>query len=89
MSMGRRRYESGAAAFAAAVDMVGSQAAMARLLGVSQPTIHRWVKGKLAAPADYVPTLCEATDISKYEFRPDLFDDLAKQGVDPATGGRA
>lgn len=69
-------------ALRAAVELVGSQAAMARLLGISQPTVWNWLdKGKLL-PAEHVHAVATATGISKERLRPDIF---AASPLDRAT----
>lgn len=72
------------AALAEAVDNVGGQAATARLLGVSQPTVHRWLKAEKAVPAEHVRTLALAGRVLARDLRPDL-DLREPAGEDAAT----
>lgn len=59
--------------FRRGVDIVGGQAATARLLGVTQPTVWRWLKGNKACPAEHVAVFEQATLIDRKMLRPDLF----------------
>jgi DNA-binding transcriptional regulator YdaS (Cro superfamily) len=61
-----------------AVELVGSQTAVARLLGVSQPSVWKWLSKEKPLPAEHVLAMEAATGISKHELRPDIY---------PATGG--
>ncbi|QLJ67766.1 helix-turn-helix domain-containing protein [Serratia marcescens] len=58
-----------------AVDAAGSQAALARACGVSQPAVFRWLNGR-RVKADYVMAIVNATGglVKAYEIRPDLPD---------------
>lgn len=60
------------AALAEAVSNIGGQAATARLLGVSQPTIHRWMKAEKLVPAEHVSKLALRGRVSARDLRPDL-----------------
>lgn len=42
---------------AIAAEIVGSQAALARALGVKSPTVHQWITGERPVPADHCPTI--------------------------------
>ena len=59
-----------------AVEIAGSQAAFARLLGVSQPSVWKWLDKGKSLPAEHVHAVVAATGIPKEELRPDLFGDL-------------
>ncbi len=82
------RYDSPAAAFAAGVKIVGSGVATARLLGVTQPTVWRWLKAGKACPADHVPRFSDATGIPREQLRPDLFGPATDKPI-PHLGARA
>lgn len=58
-----------------AVDALGSQAALARACGVSQPAVFRWLNGR-RVKADYVMAIVNATHgkVKAYEIRPDMPD---------------
>lgn len=64
-----------------AVKVTGSQAAMARLLGVAQPSVWRWLHGQ-ELPAEHVLAVETATGISRHELRPDIYP------IEPATPAR-
>ncbi len=53
-----------------AIDAAGGVAALARLLGIAQPSVSGWTK----APADRVLAIEAATHISRIELRPDLYE---------------
>lgn len=59
-----------------AIQIAGSQSALARALRVSQHAVWHWLnKGDLEKPlpADYVLAVEEATGISRYDLRPDIY----------------
>lgn len=66
-----------------AVEIAGSQAALARILGISQPSVWKWLDKGKPLPAEHVHTVVAATGISKEELRPDLFGEVAR--VVPAS----
>lgn len=56
-----------------AVSIIGSQAATARLLGVAQPSVWKWLDRAKELPAQHVRAVEAATGIAKEELRPDLY----------------
>jgi DNA-binding transcriptional regulator YdaS (Cro superfamily) len=56
-----------------AVNRLGSQSAMGRLLSVSQATVWKWLKRGKPLPAEHVLLVESATGISKHDLRPDIF----------------
>jgi len=54
-----------------AIDAAGSIGALARLLGIAQPSVSQWTR----VPADRVAAVEMATKIPRAELRPDLFAD--------------
>jgi DNA-binding transcriptional regulator YdaS (Cro superfamily) len=50
-----------------------TQTAMADALGVSQPTVWRWLNQSRRVPAEYVLAIEAATGISRHELRPDIY----------------
>lgn len=60
-------------ALAVAVRIVGGQAAMARLLGVSQPSVWGWLHKQKVLPSEHVLTVESATQITRYDLRPDIY----------------
>lgn len=65
----------GGDALAAAVDLVGGQAKLARMLGVSQPNVWHWLHKSERVPGEYVLKIEEATGgrVSRHDLRPDLY----------------
>ncbi len=65
----------GGDALAAAVDLVGGQAKLARILGVSQPNVWHWLHKSERVPGEYVLKIEEATGgkVSRHDLRPDLY----------------
>ena len=51
----------GGNALAAAVDIVGGQAKLARILGVTQPNVWHWLHKSERVPGEYVLKIEEAT----------------------------
>ena len=66
-------FSDPADALRAAVKRVGSQAAMGRLLGVTQQAVGRWLDKGKPLPAEAVLVVEEATGISRHELRPDVY----------------
>lgn len=58
-----------------AAEIVGSQAALARVIGVKPPTVNQWANGERPVPA----TLCRAVEaatggaVTAEQLRPDVF----------------
>lgn len=82
-----------------AIDALGSQAAMSRLCGVSQPSVFKWIKRSKPLPAEHVLKVEAATGVSKHDLRPDIYPRDAAvllsgaatvgAGGSPSTGSRA
>lgn len=56
-----------------AVSRVGSQGALARICGVSQPSVFRWINSEQGLPAEHVLKVEAATGVSRHDLRPDLY----------------
>ncbi len=65
----------GATPLASAVALVGGQAQLARLLGISQPHVWHWLHKAERVPAEHVIAIEKATGgkITRHELRPDLY----------------
>jgi DNA-binding transcriptional regulator YdaS (Cro superfamily) len=62
------------------IDRGGGSVELARRLGVSRQTVHRWgFRGRI--PAERVEAVAEATGMGKDEIRPDLFDAYEHKGA--------
>lgn len=76
------------AALRAAVELLGSQAAMARLCGVSQPAVFLWLKKPSGPPAEHVLKIEFATGVSRHDLRPDIYprelSGIRSDGAPPA-----
>ncbi|MFI8667129.1 transcriptional regulator [Qipengyuania sp. NPDC077410] len=85
--------ESPVAALKAAIAKIGSQGALARFLGISQPSVWKWVSKGKVLPAQHVLKVEAETGISRHDLRPDLYpreDGPAQPPVgnpSPAPGG--
>lgn len=66
----RAMNSSSIAALRAAIEATGGQRHLARLLSVSQPTVHGWLKS--AAPATRCAAIEAASGIRCEDLRPDL-----------------
>lgn len=74
-----------------AADIVGGQAALARLLDVKPPTVNQWVNGDRRVPAEQCPSIERATKgaVRCEDLRPDVAWDVlrmqAGSNADPAN----
>jgi len=64
-----------------AVNVVGSQAAMARLCDVSQTAVWKWLNESKVLPAEHVLKVEAATHVSRHDLRPDLYPRGLQDGV--------
>ena len=77
------------AALREAIEAIGSQSAMARLLKVTQGAVSKWVSGRKPLAAEHVLAVEAATRVSRHRLRPDIYgpeptyDPLGEQGDDP------
>lgn len=71
------------AALRSAVEKVGSQSAFARLIGVTQHAVWRWLNEGKHLPAEHVLAVETATGISRHDLRPDLYP---REGVVDESG---
>jgi len=63
-------------------DSFASQQEMADKLGVSQPTIWRWLNQSKQLPAEYVLHAEMLTGVSRHHLRPDIYPvDLPPAGL--------
>ena len=70
-----------------ASEIVGSQTALAALLGVSKGAVSQWKEVGRRVPAEYCPLIERATagQVRCEDLRPDVaWDVLRAQGVEPA-----
>jgi TorA maturation chaperone TorD len=76
----------GGDALAAAVDLVGGQAKLARILGVTQPNVWHWLHKAERVPGEYVLKIEEATagKVSRHDLRPDLYPRTMTNPQEPA-----
>lgn len=56
-----------------AVALAGGQSALARICGVSQPSVWAWLKNDKPLPAEHVLKVEAATGVSRSDLRPDLY----------------
>lgn len=68
-------------ALQAAIDALGSQGALAELVGVGQPAVSKWVRKGQSLPAEYVLLVERRTGVSRHDLRPDIYPrDLEDRG---------
>lgn len=60
-------------ALMAALDVAGSQTELARICGVSQPAVWKWLQSSKRLPAEYVLRVEAATGVSRHLLRPDIY----------------
>lgn len=58
-----------------AVHILGGQGSMAKAIGVTQPLVWQWCKGKRPVAAHHCVPIEEATSgqVTRYDLRPDVF----------------
>ena len=61
------------AALELALDRAGSQSQLARICGVSQPSVWKWLQSSKRLPAEYVLRVEAATGVSRHDLRPDIY----------------
>lgn len=66
-----------------AVTRAGSQSAIARICGVSQTAVWKWLQSGKRLPAEYVLPVEAETGVSKHLLRPDIYP------VDEQSSGSA
>lgn len=73
-----------------AVEVLGGQTAMARLLGLAQTSVWAWIRKGKPLPAEHVLTVEEATGISRHDLRPDIYprEAFAPRGGEAVEGIR-
>ncbi|MFT4091872.1 MAG: YdaS family helix-turn-helix protein [Asticcacaulis sp.] len=57
----------------AVITAAGSQSALARICGVSQTAVWKWVQSSHQIPAEFVLKASAATGISPHDLRPDIY----------------
>ncbi|WP_018250799.1 transcriptional regulator [Sphingomonas melonis] len=69
-------------ALKASVEAIGSQSAYARLCGVSQTAVWKWLQSGKRLPAEHVITIEAESGVSRHLLRPDIYPvDVLHQGV--------
>jgi len=56
-----------------AIEHVGSQAAFARVCGVTQAAVWKWISGGKPLPPQHVIAVETATGVSRHQLRPDIY----------------
>ena len=56
-----------------AVELAGSQSALARIVGVSQQAVFKWIRRGKQLPPEHVLAVEAATGVSRYDLRPDIY----------------
>jgi DNA-binding transcriptional regulator YdaS (Cro superfamily) len=56
-----------------AVSDAGSQSALARICGVSQTAVWKWLQSSKRLPAEYCLVVERETGVSKHLLRPDIY----------------
>lgn len=56
-----------------ALERAGSQSQLARICGVSQPSVWKWLQSSKRLPAEYVLRVEAATGVSRHDLRPDIY----------------
>ena len=58
---------------AIASEKIGSQSAMARLLGITQASVWGWLNRGTPLPAQHVLKVERESGVSRHELRPDIY----------------
>lgn len=74
-----------------ALQIAGSQSELARICGVLQPTVWKWLQSSKRIPAEHVLRVEAATCVPRHYLRPDIYPaDLGPSpswhGVDSGAG---
>ncbi|QRI92423.1 helix-turn-helix domain-containing protein [Delftia lacustris] len=80
-------YSHPGLAVQAVVDLVGSQAALARALQVSAPTVNQWIKRRRPVPKALSPRI-EALScgvVSRRDLRPNDWQDIWPELAQPTA----
>jgi len=56
-----------------AVEIAGSQSALARICGVGQPAVWKWLQSSKRLPAEFALRVEAATGVSRHYLRPDIY----------------
>lgn len=56
-----------------AVERAGTQESFAKALGVSQPTVWRWLQSSKRLPAEHVLEAERQFGVSRHDLRPDIY----------------
>lgn len=56
-----------------ALQHAGSQAALARICGVTATAVWKWLQSSKRLPAEYVLRVEAATGVSRHDLRPDIY----------------
>lgn len=66
-----------------AIDAVGGQGALARLLKVHPALVSQWRTGRRPVAAHHILSIEAMTQVSRHELRPDIFGELPCSETDP------
>lgn len=64
---------------AIAIEKVGSQSALAKVVGVQPALVWQWVAGRRPVAAHHCLTIEGKTGVSRHELRPDVFGPAPKK----------
>ncbi|WP_292961632.1 transcriptional regulator [Novosphingobium sp. UBA1939] len=71
-----------------ALEIAGSQSALARKIGLSQAAVWKWVQSSKRVPAEFVLRVEAATGVPRHHLRPDIYPaDLGPSPDWPAGHG--
>ncbi len=68
-----------------ALQIAGSQSELARICGVQQPTVWKWLQSSKRIPAEHVLRVEAATRVPRHYLRPDIYP--ADLGPSPSWHG--
>ena len=72
-----------------AVEIAGGQSALGRICGKAQPTVWKWLQTSKRLPAEHVLDVEDATGVSRYFLRPDIYPRDHARGLSSGRKGVA
>ena len=60
-----------------AIDKAGGRTAVAKMFGITPEAVRQWTLEDRRIPAEYILKLEEASGVSRYDLRPDVYGKAA------------
>lgn len=82
-----RQEQNPLEALKASVASLGGQSALARVCGVGQPAVWKWLQSSKRLPAQHVLAVERATGVSRHALRPDIYPREVDHAPPPSAVG--